>query len=169
MIHETYTVEVAGDHLIFASGHFISYAGHQCERLHGHNYRAGVRIEGPLNEDWYVVDFVALLQAAHTITNRLDHHMLLAANNPVILLEHELSSIRVRYRDWEWLFPKDDCVVLPIENTTAELLARYIAMELLSKLREEHAYTPKMLEVTVEEGVGVSATYRWRCESAENI
>ena len=29
--------------------------------------------------------------------------------------------------DREWLFPRDDCVLLPIENTTAELLARYIA------------------------------------------
>ena len=57
---ERYSVRVGRDHLVFCSGHFISFDGHQCERLHGHNYRAAVEVEGPLTADWYVVDFLAL-------------------------------------------------------------------------------------------------------------
>ena len=161
MSQEEYMVEVGGDHLIFASGHFISYAGHQCERLHGHNYRATVKVHGPLMEDWYVIDFIALLHAAKSITDRLDHHMLLPASNPVILLEHDTPSIHVQYRDREWRFPSDDCIVLPIENTTAELLARFIGMELLDLLRLTHSFIPTTLEISVEEGVGVRATFIW--------
>ena len=52
MSAERYTVRVGKDHLIFASGHFISFAGHQCEHLHGHNYRAAVEVEGPLYDSW---------------------------------------------------------------------------------------------------------------------
>ncbi|HVK17571.1 MAG TPA: 6-carboxytetrahydropterin synthase [Fimbriiglobus sp.] len=72
MASERYVVRVTKDHLVFCSGHFISYAGHQCERLHGHNYRATVEVEGPLDENFYVFDFIALKQRTKEITDELD-------------------------------------------------------------------------------------------------
>src|SRR6476660_3736636 len=57
---ERFQVRVTKDHLVFCSGHFISYEGDKCERLHGHNYRAAVEIEGELDENHYVFDFIAL-------------------------------------------------------------------------------------------------------------
>jgi 6-pyruvoyltetrahydropterin/6-carboxytetrahydropterin synthase len=88
--------------------------------------------------------------------------MLLATQNQFIRVEERSKSIHVRYRDREWLFPRDDCVLLPMENTTAELLARYIAQRLIDDLRREHAFAPEVLRVEVEENVGQSATYEWR-------
>jgi 6-pyruvoyltetrahydropterin/6-carboxytetrahydropterin synthase len=55
-----FKVRVTKDNFVFSSGHFISYEGDKCERLHGHNYRATVEIEGPLDENHYVFDFIAL-------------------------------------------------------------------------------------------------------------
>jgi 6-pyruvoyltetrahydropterin/6-carboxytetrahydropterin synthase len=162
MPNERFEVSVARDHLVFCCGHFISYDGHQCERLHGHNYRAAVEVEGPLTADWYVFDFTALRARAKEITDELDHHMLLATANPVIKLEETVSSVRVRYKDREWLFPRGDCVLLPIENTTAELIARYIAGRLAAVLRERHNFVPEVMRVEVEESVGVSATFEGR-------
>jgi 6-pyruvoyltetrahydropterin/6-carboxytetrahydropterin synthase len=162
MSTERYKVRVTKDHLVFCSGHFISYHGHQCERLHGHNYRAAVEVEGPLGEDWYVFDFIALKHRTKAITDELDHRMLLATRNPVIKLEEAGAGVRVRYRDREWVFPRDDCVLLPIENTTAELIARYIAGRLLEALRKEDGYVPEVLRVEVEENVGQSATVEWK-------
>ena len=127
---EHYKVHVTKDYLVFCSGHFISYEGDKCERLHGHNYRAAVEVEGVLDENYYVFDFIALKQRTKVITDELDHHMLLPTKNALITLHEEGKSVRVRYGDREWLFPRDDCVLLPIENTTAELLARYIAHRL---------------------------------------
>src|SRR5262245_59721378 len=46
MTPERYKVRVTKDHLVFCCGHFISYEGSLCERLHGHNYRAAVEVEG---------------------------------------------------------------------------------------------------------------------------
>src|SRR5262245_3005635 len=153
-----FKVRVTKDHLVFCSGHFISYEGDKCERLHGHNYRATVEIEGELDENHYVFDFIALKNRTKAITDELDHRMLLATRNPHIKLEERPGSIRVRYRDREWVFPRDDCVLLPIENTTAELLARYIAGRLLEDLRKHHGYEPRILRVEVEENTGQSAT-----------
>ena len=160
---EHFKVRVTKDHLVFCSGHFISYEGDKCERLHGHNYRATVEIEGDLNEDSYVFDFIALKHRTKAITDELDHRMMLPTRNPHIRLEEEgPRGIRVRYRDREWLFPREDCVLLPIENTTAELLARYIGQRLLEDLRRQHQYQPRVLRVEVEENIGQSATYEWR-------
>lgn len=159
---ERFKVRVTKDHLVFCSGHFISYEGDRCERLHGHNYRATVEIEGVLDpRSYYVFDFVALKHRTKAIVDELDHRMMLPTRNPVILLTDEGAGIRVRYKDREWLFPVGDCVLLPIENTTAELLARWIGERLLSDLAREHGFTPELLRVEVEENVGQSATWAW--------
>jgi 6-pyruvoyltetrahydropterin/6-carboxytetrahydropterin synthase len=158
MATERYKVRVTKDHFVFCCGHFISYRGHHCERLHGHNYRAAVEVEGRLQEDHYVFDFIALKARTKEITDELDHHMLLATRNSVIKVEESAKSVRVRYEDREWLFPRDDCILLPIENTTAELLARYIAGRLLDSLRTHEKFVPDVIRVEVEEGPGQSAT-----------
>ena len=87
MSNPRYTVRVTKDHLVFCCGHFISYAGHRCERLHGHNYRTTVELEGKLDDNFYVLDFVTLKKRTKDITDELDHHMLVATRNPVIHVE----------------------------------------------------------------------------------
>ena len=53
-----FKVSVAKEYLSFSSAHFITLAGHQCESLHGHNYRVGVTVEGPVDPECaFVVDF----------------------------------------------------------------------------------------------------------------
>jgi 6-pyruvoyltetrahydropterin/6-carboxytetrahydropterin synthase len=159
---EHYTVRVSKDTFVFCAGHFITYEGDKCERLHGHNYRAFVEVEGDLDENRYVFDFVALKKRAKAITDELDHHMLLPTRNRLVTLEEGPRSVRVRYKDREWLFPREDCVLLPIENTTAELLARYIAQRLRDELRRHHQFEPRVLRVEVEENVGQSAVCELR-------
>jgi 6-pyruvoyltetrahydropterin/6-carboxytetrahydropterin synthase len=159
---EHFKVRVTKDHLVFCSGHFISYEGDRCERLHGHNYRTAVEIEGGLDENQYVFDFIALKHRTKAITDELDHRMMLATRNPFITVEEGADSVSVRYRERRWLFPRGDCVLLPIENTTAELLARYIAHRLVEELRAHHGFTPDVLRVEVEENIGQSATVEWR-------
>ena len=162
MASERYKVRVTKDHLVFCSGHFISYEGDKCERLHGHNYRTAVEVEGDLDENRYVFDFIALKQRTRIITDELDHRMMLATRNPHIRLEEGEKSVRVRYGEREWVFPRDDCVLLPIENTTAELLARYIVGRLLVDLQEHYDFRPAVLRVEVEENIGQSATCELR-------
>lgn len=155
---ERFKVRVSKDYLVFCSGHFISYEGDKCERLHGHNYRAAVEVEGPLDVNRYVFDFIALKRLTREITDELDHRMMLATNNSHIVVEQGPRSVHVRYREREWLFPREDCVLLPIENTTAELLARYIAQRVLDALERRYQFVPTLLRVEVEESFGQSAT-----------
>jgi 6-pyruvoyltetrahydropterin/6-carboxytetrahydropterin synthase len=158
----SFKVRVTKEQLGFCSGHFISYEGDKCERLHGHNYRVAVEVEGPLDDNHYVFDFIALKRHVKALTDELDHRMMLPTRNRLIHVEPGPRNVAVRYRDREWSFPLDDCVLLAIENTTAELLARHLGERLLEVLAADHGFRPAALRVEVEESPGQSATAEWR-------
>ena len=65
---ESYSVRLQKECHVFSAAHFITYNGNICEPLHGHNYRVWVEVEGPLDENQYVVDFIALRDALQSIT-----------------------------------------------------------------------------------------------------
>ncbi len=159
---ERFTVRVAKDYLVFCCGHFITYDGDQCERLHGHNYRAAVQVEGLLDHNHYVFDFIALKHNTRDLVDELDHFMLLAGNNPQLPVEDAGTNWVVRFGEKFWSFPKEDCVVLPIANTTAELLARWLAGRLVEVLHAKYQFVPDVLRVELEENVGQAAIYEWK-------
>jgi 6-pyruvoyltetrahydropterin/6-carboxytetrahydropterin synthase len=158
---ERYTVRVTKDYLVFCAGHFITYHGGECERMHGHNWRVAVEVEAPLDENHYVFDFIALKNIMRRFTDELDHYMLVPARSKLIAVTEGPKSVRLAFRDKEWIFPREDCVLLPIENTTAELLAKYLAGKLRDELRTAHQLTPDVIRMEVEESFGQTARYEW--------
>ena len=158
---ERYHVRVTKDSFIFSCAHFITFNRDQGERLHGHNYRVAVEVEGPLDENHYVFDFIALRDRTQAISLELDHHVLLATKNPLLPVEATADRIRVTFGPKEWVFPREDCILLPVENTTAELLAKWIAGRLRDDLRAR-GFSPQVLRVEVEENIGQAAIYESR-------
>jgi 6-pyruvoyltetrahydropterin/6-carboxytetrahydropterin synthase len=159
-----YKVRVTKDYLVFCSGHFITYAGDCCERIHGHNYRTAVEVEDDLDENHYVFDFIALKDLTRKITDELDHRMLLPTQSALIRLEEAGANWVVRYRDRHWSFPRDECALLPLANTTAELLANHITNRLRQELTARGLRLPRVIRVEVEESFGQSAEVEWRQE-----
>lgn len=161
---EEYRVEVAKDYLVFASAHFITFAGHQCEALHGHNYRVAVSLEGTIDgENHYVYDFIALKRLMKRLCDALDHRVLLPLENPKLQIAEEGDAVTVAYQGKpRYLFPRGDCVLLPIPNTTAEMLARYLAGQVRAELAATGVTNVTALALEVEESFGQSALYRAR-------
>ena len=159
-----FKVRVTKDYLVFCSGHFITYHGDQCERIHGHNYRTAVEVEGDLDENHYVIDFIALKDLTKSIIDELDHRMMLPTRSQHILLQEDGPNIRVTYRDRYWSFPRDECALVPIANTTAELLAGYIAGRLRAAMSDRGWNPPRALRVEVEESFGQSAQVECRAD-----
>jgi 6-pyruvoyltetrahydropterin/6-carboxytetrahydropterin synthase len=149
-----YSVRVTKDYLVFCAGHFITFNGDHCERIHGHNYRVAVEVEDRLDENHYVFDFIALRDQTKALVDELDHRMLLPDRSPYIKLAPDGANWRVSYKDRFWSFPKDECVVLPVPNTTAELLADYLADRLIASFTELGLPTPRVLRVEVDESFG---------------
>ena len=151
---ETYRVRVTKDHLVFSAAHFITYGGNICERLHGHNWRTAVEVAGPLDENRYVLDFIALRDALQEIVDELDHRMLLPLSHPTIRVQPGDREVEVIFEDRRWIFPREDCILLPIENTTAERLAWWIGGRLREWISGQATTALTRLRVEVEENFG---------------
>jgi 6-pyruvoyltetrahydropterin/6-carboxytetrahydropterin synthase len=151
-----YCVRLEKEQHTFSAAHFITFNGDVCERLHGHNYRVAVEVEGPLDENQYVIDFIALRDELKAITEELDHRVLLPTSHPLIRVtatEHEVEAMFTP-DGRRWLFPRGDCVLLPVSNTTAELLAEHIGQRLLAAIERRIGARPTRLEVAVDENHG---------------
>ncbi len=159
---ETYSVRVTKDYLVFSAAHFITYNGNVCERLHGHNYKVAVDIVGPLDENHYVMDFIALRDELQSVVVALDHHMLLPTEHTQISVIDQGSSVEVTFADRRWVFPREDCILLPLPNTTTELLARYIGKSLLQRLATRGLPNPARLTVAVDENEGQWGHWHWQ-------
>ena len=157
-----FSVSVAKDYLVFASAHFITFAGHRCEGLHGHNYRARVTVEGQLDEDtWFVFDFVVLKRLMRELCDQIDHKVLLPLENPKIRVTEEGDAVKVAYDGkLRYQFPRADCSLLPVPNTTVEMLAELLATRLRAELEKMGARGLTAIEMEVEENFGQWAVYR---------
>jgi 6-pyruvoyltetrahydropterin/6-carboxytetrahydropterin synthase len=153
-MHETYRVRVTKDHLVFSAAHFITFGGNTCERLHGHNWRVAVEAAGVLDENFYVIDFIALRDAAQKIVGELDHRMLVPTEHNSINVWTSEREVEITFEERRWIFPREDCVLLPIENTTAERLAWWIGGRLREELPSDAWQLVSSLEVEVEENFG---------------
>lgn len=148
---QKFAVDVTKDHLVFSAAHFITIGDDLCERLHGHNWRVAARVEGDLDANEYVFDFIALRDSLQEIVDQLDHRMLLPTEHSMIEVTVDEAEVTARYEDRRWVFPRDECILLPIKQTTAELLAQWIGEKLLGKLEVESLTS---MTVKVEENFG---------------
>jgi len=149
-----FRVRVTKDHLVFSAAHFITFNGNICERLHGHNWRVAVEVTGPLDENQYVFDFIALRDSLQSIVLELDHHMLLPTKHPMIRVESTEREVEVHFEERRWVFPAEDCVLLPVANTTAERIAEWIGGRLRDAIKLKHSHPLTGVQIEVEENFG---------------
>jgi len=161
-VQSRFRVEVSKDYLVFASAHFITFRGHQCESLHGHNYRVGVAVEGTVDpETYFVLDFSVLKQITRQLVDQIDHKVLLPTQNPKLAFREDGDRLAVDYFGKPtYVFPRSDCALLPIQNSTAEMLAQHLGTQVRDELNARGYRHLTLLELEVEENYGQAATYR---------
>ena len=154
---EQYCVRVASDSLRFSAAHFITFADGAVEPLHGHDYRVAVEIEAPLNPAGYVVDFVAVEQILKSRVRTWDHRTLLPERHPDVQLVHRDTEVEILLGGRRWVLPHKDCVLLPLQNTTAEALAGHLAADLLAELSQSDLQKPVRIRLELTESPGFTA------------
>lgn len=159
-----FSVTVAKDYLNFAAAHFITMRGHQCESLHGHNYRVGVTVEGALDpETRWVIDFSVLKEILRPLVKAVDHRVLVPTQNPKLEVEQRDGSLHLAvFGEPRYVFPERDCVLLPFENSTAEMLAEYFGKQVRASLETRGVHGLARLVVEIEESPGQSASWETR-------
>ncbi len=157
---ETFEITVRGDRLAFAAAHFLTYGGGQCEAVHGHNYRVEVTVRGGLDEHGLVLDFLVLREAIERLIGPLDHRTLIAGRSPHLEMEEKGDDLVVRTEARDIVLPVRDVVVLPIANTSAELMAEYLARGVAERVADAAPRRPSLVVVEVEESPGLTGRCR---------
>ena len=125
---------------MFASAHFITFAGHRCEGLHGHNYRGpgdhrearSTKRAGSSTTSWRSSGMM------RGLCDGIDTRCCCRCDNPkiqVVRRRVELGEGGWRGNVPRYVFPSKDCAMLPVTNTTVEMLAEMLAGQLRGELR----------------------------------
>ena len=160
-----YSIRVYKQYFNFASSHFLIFEDGTREPLHGHNYRVQVKGDAPKLTSDMVFDFLDIKPIVREVCDSLDHKLLLPKSNPFLKIHEDNKNYKVVTPDESYFsFPKQDVLLLPIENTSAERLAIYLSAEINRLTMERFQFRFQQLEVEVEETPGQSAAFVFRGE-----
>ena len=151
-------INVYGPQLRFAAAHFTIAHG-RSEPLHGHNYAVAVQLDGDLTADSWLFDFVELRRTVAALCRELDHVFLLPTESPHLAIERTDGHYQIVFGGRRYVIPEADVRPLPIDNSTAERLAEWLAGRLETELAARGATNLSALTVTVEEAPGQSASF----------
>lgn len=155
----TFCVTVGPENLGFRALHFAIHPNGESEALHGHRYRVAVTAYGPLCADGYVLDFRILRDIAHQVCKPLDRKILLPRDSEALTIQCTHTTVTASHDQRTYRFPAAEATILPLRNTTTELLAVHLAEEIVTRL---HNLQPSIcaLELRIEESPGQAATVR---------
>ncbi len=152
-------VTVEGVRLRFASAHMATL-GDELEPLHGHNYEVRCRVDGALTSDQWVIDFSVLKRLVREACERLDHRFLLQTQSLVLRTTQTAEGWTVEHGTRRYVFPAADVAALPIENTTAELIAQWLWGQVAGELAASGGHGNLVrLAIDVEEMPGQAGGY----------
>ena len=145
----------------FAAAHFTLLGNGVAETLHGHNYRVRVEIAGAaLDGDGLLVEVAPVKQAIRALCAELDDRVLVPSASPRLtvtsLEEAGAGAVEVVYGARRYRFPASEVVLLPLANSSIELLAELLWRRLAPALAGSRA---TWMAVAVEEAAGQRAAF----------
>lgn len=152
-----YRMVLAKEDFKFSSAHFTLFPDSRTELLHGHNYRVRVEVTGgSLDGEGLLVDIEELKRSIRALCAALDSRTLLPGENARLAWRTEGEAVEARFESRLYRFPARDVLVLPLVNTTIELLAEHFWRQLAPPLAGKGL---ERLAVSVEESAGQLCWY----------
>jgi 6-pyruvoyltetrahydropterin/6-carboxytetrahydropterin synthase len=152
-----YRMVLAKEDFKFSAAHFTLFGDGRAELLHGHNYRVRVELAGEsLDGEGLLVDIESFKRLLRSLCSRLDSRTLIPGESGRLHWEREGEGIAVRFGERAYRFPAADTLVLPLANTSIELLARMLWHDLAPPLAGSRV---ESLAVSVEETAGQECWY----------
>ena len=163
---ERWSIEVEKEYFKFSAAHFLIFPDGRAERLHGHNYRVFLEVEGQLSSHGLVIDFTVIKPLVRELLDSLDERFLLPGEHPALEIREVGDSIEIVHGASRYVVPREDARVLPINNTSSENLAAWIGRELRALLPAEFPEVEvRTLRVAVQETSGQRGVYTFTSES----
>lgn len=156
---KTTTLLLAKQNFKFSAAHFLIFDEKHAERLHGHNYQVKVDISIPSEKEHekqgYFVDFNEFKKLIKARLDQWDEIVLLPGLQSEMKFTEKGQSLEVHFRDRHYLFPKNEVLLLPVNNTSVEQLSGLLAQDFLKLFKK---FKVQKVRVTVEETRGQAAS-----------
>ncbi len=151
---------VAREQYKFSCAHMTVFPDGTKERLHGHNYQVGAVLELTDVSFAHMIAFAPIKDALAAICLAFRERVLLAERNPYFeLVRDDGEELELRLCGKRYVLPREDALLLPIDNIAVEPLAAHIADLLLAKLGGTLPVgVVSALEVTLHESPGQGAS-----------
>ena len=168
---ERWSIYMHKEYFKFSCAHFLIFPDGTKERLHGHNYQVEVDIRGQLSDRGLVIDFKLAKPVIRELCDELDEHVLLPEHHPELTWqETDDNHLEWRYRECRYCAPREEVIILPINNSSAENFATWIGRELVRRMTERFGRTQvEFLRVMVSETSGQHGVYEWLDDVSDDI
>lgn len=128
------------------------------ERLHGHNYTLAIAIDVEKIDLASMIPFSPIKTALGELCAAWKEHVLLASKNPHFEVIRDGAELEFTLCGDRYVLPRQDVLLLPIDNISVEALAAHIAELLAESIKVLDAPQVITIEVTVEESPGQGAS-----------
>jgi 6-pyruvoyl-tetrahydropterin synthase len=107
------------------------------------------------------MDFYSIKPLLRDLVEQLDEVWLLPGEHPELKIQtREDGVVEVRYRERYYAAPKEDVLVLPLNNTSVENMAAWLGKKLRAALAEKFPQVePDKIWLAVEESPGQRGVY----------
>ena len=158
-------LEIDGENsgIRFSASHFIP-RHEKCSRLHGHTYILRLRLEGDIGKDGMVMDFVSLKKELRRFVDELDHRTLLPGKSDEVILTVGPESVNVVCGNKNYMFPREDVVILEVPTTTAEEMTKMMVERMVNDI--EFPSNVRSVSIGLDEERGQTAWYTKELEHA---
>jgi 6-pyruvoyltetrahydropterin/6-carboxytetrahydropterin synthase len=142
----------------FSCAHMTVFADGTKERLHGHNYTVAVALEVERIDLAAMIPFAPIKAALAELCRGWKEHVLLAAHNPHFTVIRDDGELEFTLCGERYVMPRQDALLLPIDNISVEALAAHVAGVLRDQIAALEVPQASALEVTIEESPGQGAS-----------
>ncbi len=158
-----YEIRIRKEALKFASSHMTVFADGTKESLHGHHYQPTVTIQFQDARFKKMIAFAEIKTGMKKIAALWDEKVLLATENPHFkITKQSKESIEFSLCKKKYLLPRDEVVLLKLDNITCEALAEayseFLEMELEDLFADKNILS---VSVYIEESPGQGAGVSW--------
>lgn len=149
---------IAREQYKFSCAHMTVFADGTKERLHGHNYTIAVAVEVARVDLAAMIPFAPIKAALAELCAGWKEHVLLATQNPFFVVVRDDAELEITLCGERYVMPRQDALLLPIDNVSVEALAAHVAEILRERIAVLEAPHVQSIEVTVAESPGQGAS-----------
>jgi len=153
------------DSFKFSAAHMTVFIDGTKEPLHGHNYRVSTTVE--LKNSTQPLPFSEYKKVIKSVCDIWDEKVLLPERSPFFkVLANSTKEIEFTLCEKRYVLPKEEVLLLPVENVTSEALAELFCHRFFDVFKDSHPILPFCaIEVHIEETTGQGAIFSLAIEN----